>query len=76
MTRTYECCPACGWAVDYSCGCADGRTRFPLITREFPSANGWPPLPQQADGYPQVSAKQNTDSTPEPTPMVRDGDRG
>lgn len=31
-------CPRCGWIVDYSCGCADGRTEFPLVDYDDPRA--------------------------------------
>lgn len=24
-------CPKCGWVVDYSCGCPDGKPTFPLV---------------------------------------------
>lgn len=29
----YDHCPACGWVVDYSCGCPSGPT-FPLVPRD------------------------------------------
>ncbi|MER9833456.1 hypothetical protein NKJ28_00565 [Mesorhizobium sp. M0145] len=33
IADTMPVCPKCGWVPDYSCGCPDGTTTFPLVDR-------------------------------------------